>query len=194
MSAKFTPCDIFENLRQFQQHSLFTDLSIFCYDGSLSAHKAMLADVFNSLGITELEKIDGLVVPDVALAQVDYALACLYGEGSSDQMVQLCSFMKVESEVSDSSNQETGNSTNKEHYQVIDEVGEPLTVRSNVKQEDFSPTKTVSKKLYCDQCEYVSERKSRLEKNKVARHENNGYGCEYCDFRSGGKYKLESTY
>ena len=126
----------------------------------------MLADVFNRLG--------------------------LYGEGRSEQMVQLCSFMKMESHVSVSSNQENGNPANKEHYPVIDEVGEPLTVGYNVKQKDLSPKKPVSKKLYCDQCEYVTERKSRLGNHKVSTHENNGYGCEYCDYRSGGKCEVES--
>ena len=98
----------------------------------------------------------------------------------------------MESHVSVSSNQENGNPANKEHYPVIDEVGEPLTVGYNVKQKDLSPKKPVSKKLYCDQCEYVTERKSRLENHKVSTHENNGYGCEYCDFRSGGKCEVES--
>ena len=98
----------------------------------------------------------------------------------------------MESHVSVSSNQENGNPANKEHYPVIDEVGEPLTVGYNVKQKDLSPKKPVSKKLYCHQCEYVTERKSRLGNHKVSTHENNGYGCEYCDFRSGGKCEVES--
>jgi KRAB domain-containing zinc finger protein len=201
MSTQFTPCDIFENLRQFQQSSLFTDISICCYDGSLSAHKAMLVDVFNSLGITELDKVDGLIFPNLALAQLDFALACLYGEGGSDQMVKICSFMKAESQVSDSNqetndvaNQENSVMANKEPHTEITDVEEPVTVSSHLKQERlYSPggtehdddEKLCTNSLAEAKQEGISAKKPLDEKQIKKR-----YFCDQCEYITTHKKRL----
>merc|ERR1712179_386983 len=95
MLPEFTPCDIVDNLRDFQQRSLFTDLAIYCTDGSMSAHKVILAQVLQTLGLSSLDVVDGLVLPDTPLAQVDRALACLYREGNSQPFTQICTFFKL---------------------------------------------------------------------------------------------------
>ena len=57
-----------------QETAEFTDLTLACSDGVVHAHKAMLARVIKQLE----ESIDCVIIPGVAVAEVEEALQELY--------------------------------------------------------------------------------------------------------------------
>jgi len=204
MSSDFTSCDIFNNLRQFQKISLFTDLEIFSPGGSMPAHKVMLADVFNSLGITDVDRVDGLILPDVSFEQVDLAMSSLYKDGGTERMKQICSSFSRnthnssthdQSDIIDAPRQENVSQLVRYEKLVLSNI-EELT--KDTKEEDsrtnypWNMKDTKYKKLYCDKCDYVTGRKDRLEKHKSSEHEGDGYSCDYCEYTSYTKMNIKN--
>jgi len=208
MSTEEAVCLNPDNLWQFQQISLFTDLTIFCHDGSVPAHKSMLASVINRLGVKLMEKVDGLVLPDISASEVELALQSIYMEGKIDTMLSLCSFLKIKSEHNTEANALV--IQDKESEPIVGEESEKdvknikietcNTFSNSAKvDEALSLKKPLTKKqlqriqkLTCDQCEHVAKNTERLKKHKFHFHEKVGYRCEYCDFESVGRRNLEN--
>jgi len=93
-----------ETLWQFQQSCQFTDLTLSCSDGTLPAHRAMLAGVFKLLGIAidgQDGEVECLVIPDVVVSEVEQALEELYIKSESVKLLNLFCCTKVKSEIVD---------------------------------------------------------------------------------------------
>ena len=87
-------------LWQYQQCRQFTDLTLYCEDGCVPAHRALLAGVLQLIGLEEAEEIEVecLVIPDVTVDQVKKALEEVYLTSKSEKLLMLlsCKNMKYE--------------------------------------------------------------------------------------------------
>ena len=81
-----------EALWQFQQTRQFTDLTLSCSDGTIPAHRAMLAGVFKLLGLPtggQEEEVECLVIPGVVVSEVEQAMKELYWKSKSEKLLNL---------------------------------------------------------------------------------------------------------
>ena len=79
-----------EAVWQMQQNCQFTDLSLSCSDGTVPAHKAMLAGVFKLLGIVgQEEELECFIIPGVPVAEVKQALEELYLESEPAKLMNI---------------------------------------------------------------------------------------------------------
>merc|ERR1712096_467999 len=93
-----------ETLWQFQQSCQFTDLTLSCSDGTIPAHRAMLAGVFKLLGLPtggQEEEVECLIIPDVVVSEVKQAMEELYMKSESAKLLNLFCCSKVKSEIVD---------------------------------------------------------------------------------------------
>ena len=81
-------------LWQYKTLRLYTDLSIYCSDGSLQLHKSLLVAVLRTekLGMVMLEDSEALIVPGVSMVEVDTALRSLYLESNCRPLLNLLNF------------------------------------------------------------------------------------------------------
>ena len=183
---EYTPCDILDNLRDYQQHSVFTDLTIYCEDGAVAAHKAMLFEVLCTLGIPHLDIVDGLVLPNIALDTVNMALTCLYTEGNSGPLEKICSFIKIEPSLENKDDE--SKESNRTNLTLSDEeIQSKLKIKIDEKEISINKLKRYT----CKHCDYATTHKNRLRRQRLSLHEKPSFHkCEYCDFQANRKYKL----
>ena len=95
---------LYEALWQFQQTRQFRDLTLSCSDGTIPAHRAMLAGVFKLLGLPtggQEEEVECLVIPGVVVSEVEQAMEELYLKSKSDIFLNLLCCKNVKSEMLD---------------------------------------------------------------------------------------------
>jgi len=102
--SKFDGRSLHETLWQFQQTRQLTDLTLSCSDGTIPAHRAMLAGVFKLLGLPtggQEEEVECLIIPDVVVSEVEQAMEELYLKSTSEKLLNLLCCKNVKSEMVD---------------------------------------------------------------------------------------------
>jgi len=210
-----------EALWQFQKTRQFTDLTLSCSDGTVPAHLAMLAGVFKLLGIeTEifgLEEVKCLVIPDVAVSEVEQALEELYLKAEPEKLLNLLCHKNVKSEMVDIVNVDVEvtpevniyeeNVANYPMMEYLDDCGikqelpEFSTHSFPIKKNFRGNLKNPSDPLYllknkdpekCQFCGKMFPRVSHLNRHvKDVHGDDRPYQCIICEFRSKRKDYLK---
>jgi len=169
-------CDVgrflHEALWQFQQSGQFTDLTLACSDGTVPAHRAMLAGVFKLLGVNIdcQEEVEFLVIPGVAVTQVETAMKDLYLENKSEKLLNLFCCRNVKSELINALN-------------VVEIKPELYS-----DDEDYSASEPVAMKEYLDEfgikqdlSEYKMQNIKKQDINKIALDPTNPLNAKFPD-------------
>ena len=211
---KFEGCSsVLSSLWQFQQTSLFTDLSFCCIDGTVPAHKAMLVEMFKLLGVVGLAEADCLIVPGAMVADLEQALEHVYLKSDTEKLLNICFTTQVKSEHVDvlslvvikpeiPSDDECSVAA---RDVVFEDGGEMKQDMSEFEEYYNSELKTHNKNLSnplnakfpnrpkhvqrieslkCNNCDHIAKNSERLKKHKSFHHENLKHQCDYCDFKT----------
>ena len=87
-----------ERLWEYRNTNFFTDLTVFCKDGTCEIHKSMLCSVLQTagVGLVELHDTGGLIVPGLLLQDLESALKSLYLHFDSKPIEDLlCCFVEM---------------------------------------------------------------------------------------------------
>jgi len=209
-----------EALWQFQQTRQFTDLTLSCSDGTLPAHRAMLAGAFKMLGLPtggQEEEVECLVIPDVVVSEMKQAMEELYLKSKSEKLFNLLSCKNLKSEMVDVLNivEVKPEVVSDEEYEANDAMLDVYGIKQELKMQSFEIYKPLRKNmieplnplnaknpdrpkhierlksLTCDQCDHIAKNVDRLQKHKHFSHENK-HDCHLCNFKTTLRQKLET--
>ena len=163
-------------LWEYRSLGEFTDLTLVCADGTLATHAAMIAGLFTSydLNFSSKEEVpDLLLLPDLTLKEVKYALQKIYLQNNLSQEVLANKPLKQDGEKS------TNNDINKLHISEKIKLEEPSdksletyvfnTVNMN-SHDRFPETTSVKNILLCNLCKKKFERGQDYRKHKYIVH------------------------
>ena len=91
-----------EAVWKLQQSCQFTDLVLSCSDGTVPAHKVIMAGVFKLLGIVDQEH-ECVILPGVEVAEVEEAVEDLYLKSESEKLMKIFSCRSIKTENLDAS-------------------------------------------------------------------------------------------
>ena len=153
----------------------------------MGAHKAMLTEALQTLGIPLLDIVDGLILPGTTLGQLDMALASLYKEGNILHFSQMCRFIKMENK------EDLSGESNKPTDAVLaGDIGSGF-IQDTVceSQEKDAKIPKNLKQYVCDQCDYTTTHIEGVRKHSISYHENVAdHKCEFCDFHAQDRYRM----
>ena len=186
-----------DSVWEFQQCSQFTDLVLAGRDGSVSAHKAMLAQVFQVLG-TDVQDTGCVIVPEVEVALLEEALKELYYKADSKKLLSLVfnslSTVKFEQDLEKAIHEVKEEACSMDDEKEDQQEAKYLNLdgckgNSNPQNSVITPENPKHieriKKLTCSYCGYLAPKPWRLKKHISWNHEVLKFQCNYCDFRTG---------
>jgi len=181
-----------ETLWQFQQSCQFTDLTLSCSDGTIPAHRAMLAGVFKLLGLPtggQEEEVECLVIPDVVVSEVEQAMEELYLNSKPEQLLNLLCCRNVKPEMVDVPNiieikpevfsdEEFEAKDPVKYYQ--DDLPNHKSSAKNQKLTKRKEKKSDIKMFQCSECEKQCSTKAGLQDHMLKHSKEKKFVCPEC--------------
>ena len=189
-----------KKLWYFKTKNVLTDLTLICCDGQIRVHKAVLAKVIRVAGVdiqAEGLDLECLILPDVAVAEVESALEMLYLNANAEKFFSLVFLNQVKSEAFDDTAEadelETKLEISDDYYPEYDPIEEQqfekCSLNENIKAEKNVSESEQDIEKYSEHKEYNSEVEKKPKKGRgrpkgctdKTKRETYTFECKVCE-------------